>query len=265
MNQHFDTGTSVEADLRRGLAAGEIRPYFQPIFCLSNGELIGFEALARWDHPTRGLLGAGSFIAVARDEGIIDLVTYCVLRDSCVAARDWPPHVSLSINLAPGQLHDKYLVPRLLAILAECEFAPERLIVDVTEHAVADNIPLARDVFAALQKAGVRIALDDFKMNYSSLCHLQQLQFDHLKIDNRIVLAMATVDDEKMVRAITGFGRSLGMVVTAEGVETSGARAALRNCGCEQAQGYLLGRPLTGEETAEMLREIRHRPIPTSA
>lgn len=261
MNKHFDTGATMPADLRRALAAGEIRPYFQPVFCLRDGQLSGFEALARWDHPARGLLGAASFIAVARDEGIIDLVTYCILRESCLAARDWPAHVSLSINLAPGQLNDKYLVSRLLAILAECDFAPERLIVDVTEQAVADNIPLARDVFAALQKAGVRIALDDFEMNYSSLCHLQQLQFDHLKIDNRIVLAMETVDDEKMVRAITGFGRSLGMVVIAEGVETSGGKAALRNCGCEMAQGYLLGRPLTAQETVDMLRAIRHRPM----
>ncbi len=260
MNRHFDTGMRI-ADLRRALDEGEIRPYFQPIFCLSDGHLTGFEAFARWDHPTRGLLGPASFFAIAEDGGIIDQLTYCILRESCVAARAWPPQVSLSINLSPVELHDKYLVSRLLAILAECAFAPERLIVDVTEHAVADNIPHARDVFAALQKAGVRVALDDFEMNYSSLCHLQQLQFDHLKIDNKVVLAMATVDDEKMVRAITGFGRSLGMVVIAEGVETSEAKAALRNCGCEEAQGYLLGRPLTAQETEAMLRDMRPRPM----
>ena len=209
--------------------------------------------------------GPDRFIAIAEEQGFIDLLTYRLLRDSCAAARDWPAHVSLSINLSPVQLHDRWLVPRLLAILAESDFAPARLIVDVTEHAVVNNIPLARDVFAALQKAGVRIALDDFAMNYSSLCHLQQLQFDQLKIDNRIVLAMATVDDEKMVRAITGFGRSLGMVVVAEGVETNGSKAALRNCGCEQAQGFLLGRPLAARETAAMLGQMHNRPASGSA
>lgn len=260
MNEHFKSGSTI-ADLHRALDDGGIRPYFQPIFCLYDGHITGFEALARWDHPTRGLLGPDSFIALADHHGILDLLTCRVLRDSCAAARDWPAHVSLSINIAPTQLHDRWLVPRLLAILAESDFAPARLIVDVTEAAVADNIPLARDVFAALQKAGVRIALDDFEMNYASLCHLQQLQFDHLKIDNKIVLSMESVDDEKMVRAITGFGRSLGMVVIAEGVETSRAKAALRACGCEQAQGYLLGRPLAAYETAALLRDMRRHPL----
>lgn len=188
-----------------------------------------------------------------------------MLRDSCAAARDWPAHVSLSINIAPTQLHDRWLVPRLLAILAESDFAPTRLIVDVTEAAVVDNVPLAKEGFAALQEAGVRIALDDFEMNYSSLCHLQQLQFDYLKIDNHIVMTMESVDDEKMVRAITGFGRSLGMTVIAEGVETSESMTALRECGCEQAQGYLLGRPLGAHETAAMLKATRKAPLSRSA
>ena len=251
----------LEADLRQAIELGEIKPYFQPIICLDGERITGFEALARWQHPIRGLLAPDAFIAVAEDLGIIDLLTYRILRESCGAARAWPPHTSLSVNISPMQLKDPWLTSRILAILAETGFAPGRLIVEVTEKAIIDDIALAADVFTSLQNAGVRIALDDFGMGYSSLCHLRQLRFDHLKIDSSFVLSMESAESEKIVRAITGLGRSLGMTVTAEGVETSMSMEALRDCGCEQAQGYLLGRPLAAHETALMLEATCNPPL----
>ena len=255
----------LEADLRQALEGGEIKPYFQPIICLDGERITGFEALARWHHPTRGVLAPDTFIAVAEDLGIIDLLTYQILRESCAAARAWPPYTSLSVNISPMQLKDPWLTSRILAILAETGFAPGRLIIEVTEKAIIDDIALAGEVFTSLQNSGIRIALDDFGMGYSSLCHLRQLRFDHLKIDSSFVLSMESAESEKIVRAITGLGRSLGMTVTAEGVETSMSMDALRDCGCEQAQGYLLGMPLAASETAAMLAAMRHPPLLKSA
>lgn len=257
MNEQIPANKALKADLRRALDRDEIKPYFQPIIRLQDGQIVGFEALARWHHPTRGVLEAESFIAAAETLGMVDLLTARILRLSCQAARDWPDDSTLSINISPVQFHDPWLVSRILAIAAECDFAPHRLIVDVTEEAVIGNFALARDVIAAFREAGVGIALDDFQMNYASLCNLQQLQFDHLKIDNKAVISMETGDDEQMVRATSGFGRALGMVVTAEGVEATASMASLRDCGCQQAQGYLLGRPLAAHETAAMIKASR--------
>lgn len=261
MDARLRERAALENELRHAIDHGQIKPHFQPIICLDGERITGFEALARWTHPTRGLLAPDSFIAVAEDLGIIDLLTYRILRESCIAARAWPPYTSLSVNVSPMQLKDPWLTSRVLAILTETGFAPGRLIIEVTEKAIIDDIAVAAEVFTALQNAGIRIALDDFGMGYSSLCHLRQLRFDHLKIDSSFVLSMESAESEKIVRAITGLGRSLGMTVTAEGVETSMSMDALRDCGCEQAQGYLLGRPLAAHETETMLQAIRMPPL----
>jgi diguanylate cyclase (GGDEF)-like protein len=261
MDARLRDRSALENDLRAAVEQGQLRPYFQPIVALDGNEISGFEALARWDHPTRGLLMPDLFIPVAEDLGIIDLLTYRILRESCLASRDWPPHMSLSVNISPMQLKDPWLSSRILAILAETHFSPGRLIIEVTEKAIIDDMSAAAEVFTSLQKAGIRIALDDFGMGYSSLYHLRQLRFDHLKIDSSFVLSMESSESEKIVRAITGLGRSLGMTVTAEGVETNISMDALRDCGCEQAQGYLLGAPIAAEETARLFDVAASKPL----
>ena len=163
------------------------------------------------------------------------------------------------------QLKDPWLSSRILSILTETRFSPGRLIVEVTEKAIIDDMSAAAEVFASLQNAGIRIALDDFGMGYSSLHHLRQLRFDHLKIDSSFVLSMESAESEKIVRAITGLGRSLGMTVTAEGVETDMSMDALRDCGCEQAQGYLLGAPIGAAETAQLFAIPKAAPFRKSA
>ena len=256
MDTQLRARAALEADLRLAVGAGEITPHFQPVIDLADDTILGFEALARWTHPTRGLIPPDTFIPVGEDLGIIDEITYAMLRASCAAAAFWPAHLWLSVNISPIQLKDPWLAARLLAILTDTGFAPGRLIVEVTENAVIDDMLKAREIFASLQRAGVRIALDDFGKGYSSLYHLRQLRFDHLKIDGSFIHTMDSAESAKIVSAVAGLGKSLGMPVTAEGVETGAEADALRALGCEHAQGFLFGVPLDAEGTISLLNRL---------
>ena len=176
-----------------------------------------------------------------------------ILREGCIAARDWHWDTSLSINISPVQLKDSWFAARLLVVLQETGFAPQRLIVEVTENAIIDDIQHAATVFASLQNIGIRIALDDFGKGYSSLSHLRELKFDNLKIDSSFVQSMNTAESRKIVSAVAGLGMALGMPVTAEGVESAEVADALRVLGCEHAQGFLFGRPVPASEAARMV------------
>jgi diguanylate cyclase (GGDEF)-like protein len=250
MDERLRSRAALQAELRSALGRGEILPYFQPVIALDDDRIIGFEALARWEHPVRGTIAPDEFIPIAEDIGLIDEVTNIVLREGCIAARDWPAGTSLSVNISPLQLKDGWLTARLLGILTENGLSPSRLIVEVTENAIIDDIEQAAEVFGSLQNAGIRIALDDFGKGYSSLSHLRQLKFNHLKIDSSFVRSMDCEESQKIVSAVAGLGKSLGMPVTAEGVETAKVAEVLRLLGCEQAQGYLFGRPVPAEDAA---------------
>jgi EAL domain-containing protein (putative c-di-GMP-specific phosphodiesterase class I) len=200
------------------------------------------------------MIAPDTFIPIAEDIGIIDQISYSMLRRACEAAKDWPVGLWLSVNISPLQLEDPWLSSRLLAILTETGLAPGRLIVEVTENAVIDDLVKARDIFSSLQNAGVRIALDDFGRGYSSLYHLRTLHFDHLKIDRSFVHSMASPESAKIVSAVTSLGKSLGMPVTAEGVETAAEARQLRELGCEHAQGFLFGKAVDAAETLALLR-----------
>tara|TARA_Y100000815_G_scaffold255501_1_gene262419 strand:+ start:586 stop:2163 length:1578 start_codon:yes stop_codon:yes gene_type:complete len=253
MDARLRDRAELEAHLRDAIADGQILPYFQPVMSLCRSRIIGFEALARWEHPTRGVIPPDVFIPVVEDLGLIWQLTENILRASCVAARDWPGDITLSINIAPVQLKDEWLAARILAVLTEYNFPPSRLIVEVTENAIIDDIDEAAEVFASLQNAGIRIALDDFGKGYSSLSHLRQLRFNHLKIDSSFVRSMDSAESQKIVSAVSGLGKALGMPVTAEGVETTDVADALRALGCEQAQGYLFGAAVPADEVRRML------------
>lgn len=246
---------ALEADLRAAIEAGEIIPYFQPVMDLAEDTIVGFEALARWPHATRGLIPPDTFIPIAEDLGIVDQITYSMLRASCEAARAWPASLWVSVNVSPLQLKDSWLAARLLAILTETGIAPGRLVVEVTENAIIDDMVKAQAIFASLQSAGVRVALDDFGKGYSSLYHLRQLRFDQLKIDGSFVHSMESPESAKIVTAVAGLGESLGMSVTAEGVETREEADALRALGCEHGQGFLFGKPLDAAGTIALLND----------
>jgi EAL domain-containing protein (putative c-di-GMP-specific phosphodiesterase class I) len=245
----------LETDLRQAVRSGAIIPHFQPVIDLGEGRIIGFEALARWAHPAQGMVQPDTFIPIAEDLGVIDEITNAMMRASCVAARDWPAELWVSVNISPTQLRDPWLASRLLAILTETGLAPRRLIIEVTENGIIDDVACARQIFSSLQNAGVRIALDDFGKGYSSLYHLRQLPFDHLKIDGSFVQSMDSVESFEIVTAVAGLGKSLGMAVTAEGVETSAEAEALRGIGCDLAQGFLFGKPLSAVATLALLEK----------
>ncbi|MEG3086767.1 putative bifunctional diguanylate cyclase/phosphodiesterase [Sphingomonas sp. PB4P5] len=250
MDDRLRARASMEADLREGVLKGEITPYFQPVVSLANNRIVGFEALARWHHPTRGMVTPDDFIPIVEEMGLIDELSHVMLRQSCIAARDWHSDISLSINISPCQLKDAWFSARLLAILHDMRFPPRRLIIEVTENAIIEDIAKTAIAFASLQNVGIRIALDDFGKGYSSLSHLRELHFDHLKIDSSFVRSMDTVESRKIVSAVVGLGKALCMPVTAEGVETPEVADILRALGCQHAQGYLFGRPEAATLTA---------------
>ena len=255
MDDHLRERAQLERDLQHAVAEKAIIPYFQPITGLVDGRIIGFEALARWPHPTLGMIPPDTFIPMAEDLGIIDQISSMILRASCIAACDWPTELSLSINISPIELRDPLFSTRMLAVLSDMGFEPGRLVIEVTENAIIEDIDAARELFRTLQKAGIRIALDDFGKGFASLYHLQHLNFDHLKIDRSFVHDMNASESAKIVSAVAGLGKSLGMSVTAEGVETDIEADALRALGCELAQGYLFGKPLDSLHTLALLRD----------
>ncbi len=254
MDHNLRDRTTLETDLRKAVECGDIVPHFQPIMDLAEGAIIGFEALARWPHPTRGLIPPDTFIPIAEDLGIVDQITYSMLRLACTAAREWPASIWLAVNVSPMQLKDPWLASRLLGILTETGFPPGRLIMEVTENAIIEDMMKAQHVFASLQNAGVRVALDDFGKGYSSLNHLRELKFDLLKIDKSFIHSMDSDDSAKIVGVVAGLGRALGMPVTAEGVETQAEADALRILGCEHAQGFLFGKAVSAADTLALLQ-----------
>ena len=188
---------------------------------LHTQETIGYELLARWQHPTLGLIEPEAFIPIAEDTGAIGALTDSMLTQGVRDARNWPAHIHLSVNLSPRQFADPLLAQRIMAILAEAGFPPQRLEIEITETAVVKRLDEAKITLKSLRNLGVRIALDDFGTGYSGLHHLRELQLDTIKIDQSFVTDMLKdAEDEKLVEAIVSLGRVLGLSTTAEGIET---------------------------------------------
>ncbi len=235
----------LEIELRKAIDQGEITPYYQPIVALPEQELVGFEVLARWEHPTRGLIGPDQFIPTAEKSGLISDMFANLARRACLDARNWPQHLLLAVNLSPHQLQDHQLPARILAILTETGFSPSRLEVEITESALINDLEAARSILTSLQNLGVKIALDDFGTGYSSLYHLKELKFNKLKIDKSYVTTLKQGSDRaKLVDAIIQLGSSLSLQTTAEGIETETNLDWLSSQGCDFGQGYYFGRPM---------------------
>lgn len=241
------------SELGNALEAGQIKPYFQPVIDLSINKIAGFEALARWEHPELGVIQPDTFVPIVEGMGLLHDLTSEILRQGAKASADWPANTSLSINISPSQLRDPWFSVRLVALLTSIGFPPRRLIVEVTENAIIDDIEQAAATIESLHAVGIRVALDDFGKGYSNLARLHQFKFDHLKIDAAFVHSLGDSEGQKIVSAIAALGKALGMSVTAEGVETAEAAQALREFGCDHAQGYFFGRPLPAAGTAALL------------
>jgi len=244
----------MERELRAAISSETVQPYYQPLIDLRTKQVIGFEALARWTHPTLGNVSPDRFIPVAESGGLMNELSDHLLRQAARAATQWPDDLTLSFNISPSQLKDRTLGLRILAILGETGLSPRRLEIELTESALVSDLEGAQLLLEALRDAGVRIALDDFGTGYSSFYHLRNFKIDKIKIDRSFVDAMNDeLEVSVLVRALLGLGHGLGLTVTAEGVEQPAQAAALLEQGCQQAQGYLYAHAMPAADTANFV------------
>ncbi|QDL91685.1 EAL domain-containing protein [Paroceanicella profunda] len=249
---------SLEAELRLALRVGGIRPHYQPLYDLATGRLTGFEALARWEHPERGLLQAETFVPIAEDAGLLPEIFPVILAHVVRDARLWPPDLSIAINTSPSQLRDRDFARRVLNVLGDAGFPPARLEIEITETALVNDLDAARDIMITLKEAGVRVSLDDFGTGYSSLRHLRELPFDKIKIDRSFVHRLDHGEDsEKIVRSMIQLSQALGLISVAEGIETDGEADWLRAQGCDMGQGFLFSQALPASEATDLLAALR--------
>jgi diguanylate cyclase (GGDEF)-like protein len=254
MDEEVRERESMELDLRAAIANNQIIPYFQPLIDLSSGTLTGFEVLARWSHPVRGMVPPATFVPVAEDSGQIDALTLCVMRSALAAALNWDPRLTIAVNIAPQQLKSEALVGRLLDTLHETGFPPGRFEIEITENALIGDLELARRIVLGLKAHGIRVALDDFGTGYSSLSHLSELPFDKIKIDRSFIHTMhQRSESASIVNAIIALGRSLNLPTTAEGIESMADATILTKLGCTVGQGFLYSRPIPAGEVECLL------------
>jgi diguanylate cyclase (GGDEF)-like protein/PAS domain S-box-containing protein len=252
----------LERDLRLALQRDEFEVYYQPIRDIAGDRVVAFEALARWNHSLRGLIAPNNFIPVAEETGLIVPLGDVVLRKACVEAAGWPAHIAVAVNLSPVQFKNPTLVTSVKAALQASGLSANRLELEITESVLLQNSEATLAVLHELRGFGVRISLDDFGTGYSSLSYLRSFPFDKIKIDRSFVTDLATRDESMaIVRAVTGLGKSLGIVTTAEGVETDAQFDLLRQEGCTQAQGYLFSRPRPAADVAKMLQKAPERSV----
>lgn len=251
----------LEEDLRRAGARGELSLAIQPQVCLRTRTTTGFEALMRWNHPTRGAVSPGLFIPIAEESRLILEIGRWSILEACRIASEWPTPLNISVNLSAAQFYDKGLVPFVERTLEETGIAPERVEIEVTETVLIDDRALAFRIMHELRTTGVGLALDDFGTGFSSLSYLREFPFDKIKIDQSFVAAMEEGGTARsIVRSIIGLGKALGMTVIAEGVETEYQSEMLKDDGCDQVQGYLYGKAMPAAEALKNLPEKRFSP-----
>ena len=251
---------ALQQDLRSAIARGELLLHYQPQVRMT-GEMIGFEVLARWQCPKRGMVSPGTFIPIAEENGLIIPLGEWVLRAACCEAASWPRPLTIAVNISPIQFHHGDL-PRLVhSILLETGLAPSRLELEITEGVFINDFSHGVSILRRLKSLGVQIALDDFGTGYSSLSYVHSFPFDKIKIDQTFIGDLRhSRHSMAIVRAVIGLGHSLNMPVLAEGVETQAQRGVLMKEGCDEAQGYFFGRPLPIAEQAELIGRRANAP-----
>ena len=253
-------------DFARALESGQFVPYFQPLVKLRTGQLAGFEILARWQHPQLGMISPDEFIPIAERDGWIGALTVEILLKALACAEAIPAPLTLALNVSPIQLHDLSLPQQVRSLLEGSEFPAERLVIEITESALFDNLTDARVIAEEFKAMGCKLALDDFGTGYSSLLHLQSLPFDKLKVDRSFVVSMTQRrQSRKIVASVVGLGQSLDLTTVAEGIETREQVEMLLWLGCELGQGYLYGRPSPGEDLARMIAATPQRIVAESS
>lgn len=249
MDERMQYRRKLEADLRRALALGELALEYQPQYNLRRDAVTGFEALLRWQSPTRGTVSPLEFIPIAEQLGIIASIGDWALRTACREARSWPDSCTVSVNVSALQFKNPNFVATVMSALGESGLVPRRLEIEITESVMLDPQGTALGMLQLLREIGVRVALDDFGIGYSSLGYLRSFPFDRIKIDQSFVRGASNDPvDHAIVRAIASLGQSLGMDTVAEGVETDEQMARIAADGCTDVQGYLISRPMPPEQ-----------------
>ncbi|RYD66214.1 MAG: EAL domain-containing protein [Sphingomonadales bacterium] len=244
----------IEVDLRNAIDAGDqLRLEYQPLYAAHSGQIVGAEALLRWQHPVRGMMSPATFIPIAEASGLISRIGGWVLENACAdAVRLRLP--TISVNVSAVQLRDEGLAEEILAILKCTRLEPSRLEIEITETSFIESASACQATLVRLRAAGVRIALDDFGTGYSSFSHLRNFEVDRIKIDQSFVNGIdMRRGGSAIIRAIVDLAKASGMQITAEGVETDEQRNFLADAGCTSLQGYLLSRPLSPAAIASLL------------
>jgi EAL domain-containing protein (putative c-di-GMP-specific phosphodiesterase class I) len=261
MSQGMQERLELEADLRRAAGQGEFLLHYQPIVDLASRRIAGFEALVRWQHPSRGLIGPDAFIETAEECGLLVSIGEGILRQACQEAAAWNGGIRVAVNVSAQQL----LVPEfpliVEAALGEAGLSANRLELEITERVVLNDNQTVRSALKRLRARGVHISLDDFGTGYSSLSYLQKFPVDRIKIDRSFVRDMGTsAEADAIVRAMVSLGAILEIRTLAEGIETEEQARRVLAARCKEAQGYLFSRPVPAGEVAGVIQRLNREP-----
>ncbi len=260
MDAHMQERRKLELDLRKALLADQFELYYQPLVEVGSGEVSGFEALLRWNHPERGLVPPDEFIPVAEEIGLIVPLGDWVLKQACRDAVTWPGKLTVAVNLSAVQFRNPMLTLSVVSALGQSGLSASRLELEITETVLLQDDKSVLEALHQFRNLGVRICMDDFGTGYSSLSYLRSFPFDKIKIDRSFIRELGKKNDAvAIIRAVMELGASFGMITTAEGVETEEQLDILRAEGCVQVQGYLFSRPKPAAEIPTMLRQLQPR------
>ncbi|MFD0916928.1 putative bifunctional diguanylate cyclase/phosphodiesterase [Pseudahrensia aquimaris] len=240
---------SLEIDLKAAVRNGDFQLFYQPLIDAQTRKITCFEALLRWDHPSRGMISPEIFIPLAEEMGLIMPLGDWVLRQACTQAATWPEHMRIAVNLSPLQFRNPSLMTTIMNALATSGLAPNRLELEITESALLSTEERNTEILNSLRQLGVRISMDDFGTGYSSLGYLKHFRFDKIKIDKCFIQSIQEDDcNAAIVQAIVELSAGIGMSTTAEGVETAEELDFVTKQGCTEIQGYFFSRPLTSKD-----------------
>jgi len=257
MDESVRTRQTIAADLRTALHTHQgLEVWYQPLMEIGGQQMVGIEALLRWHHPARGLIAPGEFIAIAEETGLIIPLGEWVLAEACVTQQRFP-ELLVAVNVSPVQFRSTGFVERVMAIVSQNGGDPKRLELEITEGVLIEDEREARAIIVELRDAGFRVALDDFGTGYSSLNYLSNFPVDKIKIDRSFTQSLGVAENSvAIVESVVKLGHAMGLMVTAEGVETPGQMSALADAGCNQLQGYLFSQAVPADQLAALMKTI---------
>ena len=257
MERALLANSEIEQGIRYGLEHGQFVPHFEPQIDLASGGLVGFEALARWNHTLSGVIMPDVFIPVAEEIGLIGILSEQIMRSAFREAAGWDPSITLSVNISPTMLDDAWLAQKIVRLLHETGLPASRLVIEITESSLFIDMDQARTVVASLKNQGIRLALDDFGTGFSSLSHLRALPFDVIKIDRSFISTLRRDrESAAIVRAVTTLATALNVPVTVEGIEDAATCETVLAMGCKVGQGWYFGKPMVAEQADDFARTM---------